>query len=413
MINFEVLKLNNEKLKHLFKDKLENYDLIEELKILNVNYKKFLRNFEVLKHKQKKISNQIKNTSNDYEIKLIKQQAQNLKQQINTVHHDCLKLKDKLFQQALFIPNFPDENVPTGKNDQVLKKVGIKKKVKFSYLTIIQNYGLIDWERTAILSGSRFVSYLDVGARLRRAFINFMLDFHSARGFFEISTPLLVNPSAVLGTGNLPKFKNDLYQTVTGKYLIPTSEVTLTNFFAGKIFQTGDLPIRLTQFSHCFRKEAGAAGQFNRGLMRLHEFNKVEIVKITHPEQSAVELKNMVFSVEQMLNQLKIPYQIKLLAAKNLGFAAAKTFDLEVWMPSENQYREISSCSNCKDFQARRINLKFKNKNGQTEFLHTLNGSGLAIDRLFAAALENWQTTSGKIKIPKALRKFFPHKTLI
>jgi len=264
---------------------------------------------------------------------------------------------------------------------------------------------MMDFEQTAKISGSRFVTLKGKLARLERALASFMLDVHTKEfGFEETSPPLLVREASVKGTGQLPKFEEDLFKTTDGRYLIPTSEVSLTNLVQDSIVEGSTLPRRYTAYTPCFRSEAGSAGKDTRGMIRLHQFNKVEMVSITRPEESDKEHERMTNCAEQILKRLGLAYRVMLLCSRDTGFSARKTYDLEVWLPGQNTYREISSCSNCGDFQARRMKARFKDGEGAApQFVHTLNGSGLAVGRTLIAILENYQEADGSITIPPAL----------
>jgi seryl-tRNA synthetase len=277
--------------------------------------------------------------------------------------------------------------------------------------------GILDFERAARIAGARFSVLSGAGARLARALINFMLDLHTREhGYREIEPPFLVNSAALLGTGNLPKFEADLFK-IAGDwdlYLVPTAEVPLTNLHRGEILDGRDLPIRYTAYTPCFRSEAGSYGQDVRGLIRQHQFDKVELVKLTAPEQSYDELEQLTANAEQVLERLELPYRTVLLCGGDLGFASAKTYDIEVWLPSQQTYREISSCSNTEAFQARRANIKFRSAgSGKAEFVHTLNGSGLAVGRTLVAILENCQQRDGSVLIPTALRPYMDGREAI
>jgi seryl-tRNA synthetase len=267
--------------------------------------------------------------------------------------------------------------------------------------------GLMDFETASKLSGARFVLLKGALSRLERAIAQFMLDIHGAEfGYMEITPPLLVNDAAAFGTGQLPKLKDDMFQTNHGHWLIPTSEVSLTNMVAGDILNLQQLPMRFTAYTPCFRAEAGAAGRDTRGMIRNHQFTKVELVSITTPEQSDAEHERMTNAAESILQKLDLPYRKMLLSTGDMGFCAKKTYDLEVWLPGPQTYREISSCSNCGDFQARRMNTRYRKDQDKPQFVHTLNGSGLAVGRTLIAILENYQQADGSITIPEVLRKY-------
>ncbi len=314
------------------------------------------------------------------------------------------------------LPNLPHESVPVGKSaadNKEVRREGEPRTFDFEpkpHWDLGIELGILDFERAAKIAGARFSVLSGAGARLSRALINFMLDLHTREhGYREIEPPFLVNSAALTGTANLPKFEADLFK-IAGDwdlYLVPTAEVPLTNLHRGEILDGRDLPIRYTAYTPCFRSEAGSYGQDVRGLIRQHQFDKVELVKVTMPEQSYEELESLTANAEEVLKRLELPYRTMLLCTGDIGFAAAKTYDIEVWLPSQNTYREISSCSNTEAFQARRANIKFRaGGTGKTEFVHTLNGSGLAVGRTLIAILENYQQKDGSVTIPPALR---PH----
>ncbi|MGH7809539.1 MAG: serine--tRNA ligase, partial [Candidatus Binatia bacterium] len=272
-----------------------------------------------------------------------------------------------------------------------------------------ETLGILDFSRAAKIAGARFAVYRDAGAKLERALINFMLDLHTTEhGYKEVLPPALVNRAALVGTGQLPKFEEDLFHLAPGDYfLIPTAEVPLTNLHRDEMLEREELPIKYVAYTPCFRSEAGSYGKDVRGLIRLHQFNKVEMVKFSEPESSYDELESMTRNAEEVLKRLRLPYRVVELCTGDMGFASAKTYDLEVWLPGQNAYREISSCSNCEDFQARRANIRYrKDKKGKPIFVHTLNGSGLAVGRTLVAILENYQQKDGSVVIPEALRSY-------
>ncbi len=314
----------------------------------------------------------------------------------------------------LTIPNIPDESVPLGKdeNENVeIRKWGAIRQFDFEPLNhwdISEPLDIIDFERGAKISGARFSVMKGAGARLERSLMNFMLDSHTGKGYQEIFPPILVNRESMTGTGQLPKFESELFRIADPElYLIPTAEVPVTNIHRDEILQESDLPIYYTAYTPCFRREAGSHGKDTRGLIRQHQFNKVELVKFVKPEDSFEELEKLTNDAEKILQALELPYRVVALCSGDLGFSAAKTYDIEVWLPGQNRYREISSCSSFVDFQARRAGIRFKRggKKG-TEFVHTLNGSGLAIGRTLVAILENYQQKDGSVIIPEALRSY-------
>ena len=317
------------------------------------------------------------------------------------------------------LPNIPSKDLPIGKDDssnlEIKKEGEVAKNKTLHHYEIGEEMNALDFETAAELSGSRFVISSGNIARLERALANFMIDVHiNEHGYKEINIPYLVKEDSMYGTGQLPKFSDDQYKTDNDLWLIPTAEVPLTNLVRKKILDEEDLPLRFTAFSQCFRKEAGAAGRDTRGMIRLHQFPKVELVSVTKPDESEDELERMLSCAEKILQLLELPYRVVLLSTGDIGFSAHKTYDLEVWFPSEEKYREISSCSNCLDFQARRMNSKFKSKNDNKNiFLHTLNGSGVAVGRALAAILENYYDEKGHINIPKALQPYMNDETTI
>ncbi len=320
---------------------------------------------------------------------------------------------DELAQQLSVIPNLLQDGVPDGKDEAQnieIIKWGEPRKFDFklkSHDELGEKLGYMDFEQTAKISGARFTTLKGPLARLERALAALMLDIHTEAGFTEIVAPHLTKASALYGVGQLPKFEEDVFKTTGGYYLIPTSEVSLTNQVCDKILSVKNLPIRMTSYSKCFRSEAGSAGKDTKGMIRQHEFAKVEMVVIAHPEKSASEHEMMLKQAEKVLQALELPYRVVTLCSGDTGFSASKTYDLEVWLPSQNTYREISSVSNCRDFQARRMKARFKEENAkETQFVHTLNGSGLAIGRTIVAILENYQELDGSIKIPEKLKGY-------
>jgi seryl-tRNA synthetase len=313
------------------------------------------------------------------------------------------------------VPNLPEPSVPVGRSAAENKEVrrwGDPPQFDFpakNHWDIGEELGILDFTRAAKIAGARFALYKDAGARLERALINFMLDLHTQKhGYREVLPPFLVNRDAMTGTGQLPNLEEDLFRIESPEYfLVPTAEVPLTNIHREEVLEREDLPIKYVAYTPCFRREAGSHGKDVRGLIRQHQFNKVEMVKLTEPEASYDELENMVQDAEEVLRRLKLPYRVIELCTGDLGFASAKTYDLEVWLPGQATYREISSCSNCEDFQARRAQIRYrKETKGKPVFVHTLNGSGLAVGRTLVAVLENYQQKDGSVVIPEVLRSY-------
>ncbi|SMP25573.1 seryl-tRNA synthetase [Laceyella tengchongensis] len=336
--------------------------------------------------------------------------------EIKRLDEELRQLDERLEGLLLTLPNMPHESVPVGTSEEenvVVRTWGEVPQTDYEvkpHWEIAEELDILDFERAAKVAGSRFVFYKGLGARLERALINFMLDLHTTEhGYTEMIPPYIVNRQAMTGTGQLPKFEEDAFKLADNQdyFLIPTSEVPVTNYHAGEIMNGDDLPKYYTAYTSCFRSEAGSAGRDTRGLIRLHQFNKVEMIKIVQPETSYDELEKMVANAETVLQRLELPYRVITLCTGDMGFSATKTYDLEVWMPSNGQYREISSCSNCGDFQARRANIRFRrDAKAKPEFAHTLNGSGLAVGRTVAAILENHQQADGTIRIPKVLQPY-------
>lgn len=332
-------------------------------------------------------------------------------QKIKTFDGQVTEIDEKIQEIATTLPNIPHEDVPVGKdeNDNVeVLRYGQVRDFSFepkAHWDIAENLDILDFERGAKVSGSRFVYYKGLGARLERALYNFMLDLHVyEQGYTEMITPYAVNSQAMFGTGQFPKFTEDVFQLKDSDLtLIPTAEVPLTNYYSGEILDGEKLPIYFTALSPSFRSEAGSAGRDTRGLIRLHQFNKVEMVKFSDVDHSYEELEKMTANAEEILQKLGLAYRVVALSTGDMGFSAAKTYDLEVWIPAQNTYREISSCSNCEDFQARRAMIRYRDAEGKIHYAHTLNGSGLAVGRTVAAVLENYQNEDGTVTIPEVL----------
>jgi seryl-tRNA synthetase len=328
---------------------------------------------------------------------------------------DRLRTADeRAMEMALRIPNLPHQSVPAGKDpadNQEVRRWGTAPSFTFtpkSHSDLGEALGILDFERAAKITGARFAVLIGLGARLERALINFMLDLHTTRhGYQEVLTPFMVNRSAMTGTGQLPKFEDDLFKLRDDDYfLIPTAEVPVTNLHRDEIVPDERLPVRYAAYTPCFRREAGSYGKDARGLIRQHQFNKVELVAFSRPDESYQELERLTGQAEAILQELTLPYRVVTLCTGDMGFAAAKTYDIEVWVPSQNTFREISSCSNFEAFQARRAGIRYRRKDGKTDFVHTLNGSGLAVGRTLVAILENYQQADGSVAIPPVLRPY-------
>lgn len=375
--------------------------------------KALLLRIEELRHQRNVVSDEIarmKRSGEDAQPSIEKMRT--VSDTIKDMDKDLSDIEETIQAFLITLPNLPHDDVPQGKDDsenRLEKTCGTPKEFDFpvkDHADIGEALGILDLGRATKLAGSRFPLYLGAGARLERALINFMLDIHTTEhGYKETLPPFIVNRTTMTGTGQLPKFEEDLFKLDGWDYyLIPTSEVPVTNIYAREILAEEDLPYKFTAFTPCFRSEAGSYGRDTKGLIRQHQFNKVEMVKITTPESSFEELESLLSNAQTILDRLELPYRVVTLCTGDLGFSATKTYDIEVWMPGQDKYREISSCSNCLDFQARRANIRFKRKTGKKpEFCHTLNGSGLAVGRTFAAILENYQQADGTVKVPDAL----------
>ncbi|HRK01963.1 MAG TPA: serine--tRNA ligase [Oligoflexia bacterium] len=390
--------------------------LVEQIKTKAESRKKAISEVERLKAYRNQASQEIaaaKKSGQNVDAKLAEMKG--VADQIKVLDSQAAQIDEDFKSLALVMPNIPHASVPTGKTaeDNVkAREWGSPKKFNFQpkdHTDLGSALGILDFDRAAKITGARFALLKGIGAKLERALMNFMLDIHvNEHGYTETWTPLMVNRQALVGTGQLPKFEQDLFKIEGQDYfLIPTAEVPVTNIFRDEILDGKDLPLKFTAYTPCFRSEAGSYGKDTRGLIRQHQFDKVEIVKFTHPDTSYDEHEKLVRDAEVILQRLELPYRVMTLCGGDLGFGAAKCYDLEVWVPSQNAYREISSCSNFEDFQARRANIRFRETpTDKPRFVHTLNGSGLAIGRTWLAILENYQQEDGSIIVPKALQSY-------
>lgn len=406
MINIKILKDNFNNIASLLETRGISKNEIQNILELDKKHKELLVEIENLKAKRNKLS--VPPLSKD-DINNLK----DLASQIKTLDNEFSTLNAELNNKLVNIPNIPHFTVPVGVDESDNKLFSYWKKPNLfdfeikPHWEIGENLDILDFKRGSKVSGTRFLFYKSLGARLERALYNFMLDEHSKNGYIEIIPPYLVNEDSMFGTGQYPKFKDDTFEVSDNNLvLIPTAEVPLTNFYRNEILDEADLPIYFTAMSPSFRSEVGSAGRDTRGLIRLHQFHKVELVKFVKPSSSYYELEKMRDNAESILRKLGLPYRVVTLCSGDMGFSASKTYDLEVWMPSQNMYREISSCSNTEDFQARRAQIRYRDENGKTQFLHTLNGSGLAVGRTVAAILENYQNKDGSVTIPEVLRPY-------
>ena len=415
MLEIKFVRQHLDEIEKSLENRGESADL-ETFKRCDAERKSILLEIEALRHQRNVVSEQIaamkKNNENADDLMA---QMRDVGGKIKVLDHHLAENEDKIDHILYEIPNLPHSSVPIGKDSSenpVVKKVGELPAFDFEpqpHWTIGENLKILDFETAAKITGARFPLYLGAGARLERALINFMLDIHTKQhGYKEILPPFIVNRDSMIGTGQLPKFEEDLFKLQGWDYfMVPTAEVPVTNIHKGEVLDEEVLPILYTAYTPCFRSEAGSYGKDTRGLIRQHQFNKVELVKFTTPETSYDELETLLNNAEAILNYLEIPYQVINLCTGDLGFSAAKTYDIEVWMPSQGVYREISSCSNFESFQARRANIRFKRKGKKgTELVHTLNGSGLAVGRTVAALLENYQQADGSVLIPEILRPY-------
>jgi seryl-tRNA synthetase len=389
---------------------------LETFEQCDAKRKTILLEIENLRHRRNVVSEQIADMKKDGKIAddLVIQMRE-VGGKIKALDHEFSESEDQINQILFGLPNIPHQSVPWGKDSSenpVLKQIGTLPDFDFEPLphwTLGKKLKILDFETAAKITGARFPLYSGNGARLERALINFMLDIHTTKhGYTEILPPFIVNRDSMTNTGQLPKFEEDLFKLDGWDYfLVPTAEVPVTNIHKGEILNEEMLPIFYTAYTPCFRSEAGSYGKDTKGLIRQHQFNKVELVKFTTPETSYDELETLLTHAETILKILGLPYQVVTLCTGDLGFSAAKTYDIEVWMPAQGVYREISSCSNFENFQARRANIRFKRKGKKgTELVHTLNGSGLAVGRTFAALLENFQQADGSVLVPEALRPY-------
>jgi len=413
MIDLKLLQKDFDEVKRKLLRKGVDEKLLEKLRIKNEELKEAKKEYEALQAAQNAMSK---------EFGVYKREGKDISELKARVDENKIRVADAIEIQrlrqeeleaiAMAIPNMPDDSVPDGEDEEdniELKKVLEPRKFDFTpkeHWELAEQNGWIDFERGVKLAGSRFSVAYDMGAKLERALINFMLNYNSKKGYTEVSVPHLVNRKALEGTGQLPKFEDDLYK-IEGQdlYLIPTAEVPLTNLFQDEILPADKLPIKMTGYTSCYRKEAGAAGRDTRGIIRQHQFHKVELVCITKPEESEAIFDDMVNTASEILTALELPHRLVNLCTGDLGFGAAHTTDIEVWLPGQNTYREISSISNTRDFQARRAKIRYKNGK-KNELVHTLNGSSLAVGRTMVAIMENYQNEDGTISIPEVLKPY-------
>lgn len=414
MLDIKFIRSNPDLVKKAMKNRNANLDsMVDEVIEIDAERRNLMGEMESEKARQNDVSKKIPQMKKEgKDTTEIMKEMKTLSEKISSLRAKISELEEKQRQILLSIPNVPHESVPVGKDDsenvEVRRWGEPRKDQVLPHWEIGKKLGILDPETAAKITGTRFHVYKGMGARLERSVINFFLNTHTSKGYTEILPPFIVNSDSMTGTGQLPKFKEDAFKLENGDYyLVPTAEVPVTNMHRNEILDGTKLPIKYCAYTACFRAEAGSAGRDTRGLIRQHQFNKVELVKFVRPENSYDELEKLTSDAENLLQLLKIPYRVVCLSTGDLGFSSAKTYDIEVWMPSYGRYVEISSCSNFEDYQARRLQARFKDSpKDKAQFAHTLNGSGLAVGRTVAAILENYQTSEGTVEVPEVLRQY-------
>lgn len=414
MLDIKMIRQNTDEIKERLATRGVKAEKIDALLEKDKRRRELLVETEGLKQKRNEVSAEIANAKrNKQDATDAIKEMREVGAKIKSLDEELEEVEATVKDMASRLPNLPNPTIPVGPDESAnveLRKVGTPREFDFepkAHWDIGEDLGILDFDRGAKVSGARFVYYKGLGARLERAVYNFMLDEHAKEGYTEMLPPYIVNAQTMYGTGQFPKFKEDVYQ-VNGEdmTLIPTAEVPLTNYYRDEVIPMEKLPVYFTALTPCFRSEAGSAGRDTRGLIRMHQFNKVEMVKFSKPENSYDELEKMTQNAGNIMEKLGLPYHVITLSTGDMGFSAAMTHDLEVWMPAQNKYREISSCSNCEDFQARRAHIQYRDEKGKLNFVHTLNGSGLAVGRTVAAILENYQNEDGSVTVPEALRPY-------
>lgn len=414
MLDIKFIRSNPDLVKKAMKNRNADLDsMVDEVIEIDAERRNLMGEMESEKARQNDVSKKIPQMKKEgKDTAEIMKEMKALSEKISSLRTKISELEEKQRQILLSIPNVPHESVPVGKDDsenvEVRRWGEPRKDQVLPHWEIGKKLGILDPETAAKITGTRFHVYKGMGARLERSVINFFLNTHTSKGYTEILPPFIVNSDSMTGTGQLPKFKEDAFKLENGDYyLVPTAEVPVTNMHRSEILDGTKLPIKYCAYTACFRAEAGSAGRDTRGLIRQHQFNKVELVKFVRPENSYDELEKLTADAESLLQLLKIPYRVVCLSTGDLGFSSAKTYDIEVWMPSYGRYVEISSCSNFEDYQARRLQARFKDSpKDKAQFAHTLNGSGLAVGRTVAAILENYQTSDGTVEVPEVLRQY-------
>lgn len=423
MLDIKRIRMDLDNIKAAMKRRGEKAFDLDEVVALDEKRREVLQQVEQMKNRQKTVSKEIPMLKKEgKDTTKIMDEMKELSNRIKDLDNEVKEVEDKMNYLLLRIPNVPHPDVPQGETDDdnvEIRKWGEPRNFDFeikAHWDIGTDLDILDFEAASKITGSRFTLYKGLGARLERALINFMLDLHiEEHGYTEVLPPFMVNRESLTGTGQLPKFEEDVFKIPQKDYfLIPTAEVPVTNIHRDDILTEENLPVKYVSYTPCFRSEAGAAGRDTRGLIRQHQFNKVELVKFTKPEESYEELEKLTNNAEKVLQLLEIPYRVVKICTGDLGFTAALKYDIEVWMPSYNRYVEISSCSNFEDFQARRANIRYRtSETKKVEFVHTLNGSGLAVGRALAAILENFQQKDGTVVIPEALKRYMGNKDKI
>lgn len=414
MLDIKLIKTKTKEIKNKLKKRNKNWlNNIDQLLTIDKERCDLIKKIEIgnadINKKTKEIA---KLVTTKKDVLKEKQYVQTVKKTIADEKKQLTDIEEKFRQAILSIPNTPHESVPEGKDETQnveIKKVLKPRKFNFKFKAhwdLAKELHLVDFERAIKLTGSRFTCYTNKGAKLIRALIQYTLDMNTKAGFIEMLPAVILNKKSLTGTGQLPKFEEDLFKLTNGFYLSPTAEVQLTNYYSNEILNKKELPKMFTANTACFRSEAGSAGKDTKGVIRQHQFYKTEMVILSLPDKSYDCLEMMTSQAEKLLETLGLPFRRIVLCSGDMGFSAAKTYDIEVWLPSYNAYKEISSCSNCEAFQARRMMLRYRDENNQVNYVHTLNGSGVAIDRLWAAVVENYQNEDGSITVPKALQKY-------
>lgn len=413
MLDIKRIRANKEEVIERLNSRFGNYNIDRVLE-LDEKRREIIFEVENKKARQNEVSKQVPKLKKEgADVSGLFKEMKALSDEIKELDVKVKDLDEEIKKALLSIPNTPNKEIPIGKSDEdnvEIRKFLEPKEFDFeikAHWDLGVDLDILDFERAVKIAGSRFSVFKGLGARLERALTNFMLDLHSEQGYEEVGVPVLINRNSMYGTGQLPKFEEDMFHVPSkDMFLAPTAEVPVTNLLSNEILEVEKIPTYYTAYTYCFRQEAGSAGRDTRGLIRNHQFDKVEMVKFVNPENSYDELERLTNDAEEVLRLLKIPYRVVCLCTGDIGFSSAKTYDIEVWMPSYGRYVEISSCSNFEDFQARRANIRFRDNDGKVKFVHTLNGSGLAVGRTFAAVLENYQRADGSIEIPEVLRKY-------